>query len=227
MRRSIFGVAAAMAISAVHSASAQSPEDALKTYYAVKIVKTTPFQKPFTGYGIYLGNGAILTAAHIIGPWGFLKDPHVLIADQSLPAQIVKEGSVDKIDLMLLSVDEKKLPIAFRLRRNPICKQLPRAGEDVIVVNPAQLEHSRILPAASIHPDYQAKYGTLISEPHGSGSGVFETRRKCLMGIVTRAIEKFAPRDMGGETSLEPDGVAGYFVPASDISDFLPKEYRF
>src|SRR5262245_137338 len=100
---------------------AQSPDDSLRIY-AVNVVKTTPFQEPFTGYGIYLGKGAVITAAHVIGRWGFLKNPHVLIGGQSLSAKIIKEGS-EQIDLTLLSVDEVQLPVSLRLRRNPLCKQ--------------------------------------------------------------------------------------------------------
>src|SRR5262245_2545408 len=86
----IFLVFVAATSMAVH---AQSPDDSLRIY-AVNVVKTTPFEEPFTGYGIYLGKGAVITAAHVIGRWGFLKNPHVLIAGQSLPAKIIKEGSV-------------------------------------------------------------------------------------------------------------------------------------
>lgn len=44
------------------------PDGALRIY-AVNVVKTSPFEKPFTGYGIYLGKGAVITAAHVIGRW--------------------------------------------------------------------------------------------------------------------------------------------------------------
>src|SRR6516225_7293453 len=36
-----------------------TPDDSLRIY-AVNVVKTTPFEKPFTGYGIYLGKGAVI-----------------------------------------------------------------------------------------------------------------------------------------------------------------------
>src|SRR5262245_32605368 len=85
---------------------AQSPDDSLRIY-AVNVVKTTPFQEPFTGYGIYLGKGAVITAAHVIGRWGFLKNPHVLIAGQSLPAKIIKEGSAEQIEIGRASCRER------------------------------------------------------------------------------------------------------------------------
>jgi hypothetical protein len=122
----------------------QSPDDSLRIY-AVNVVKTTPFEKPFTGYGIYLGKGAVITAAHVIGRWGFLKDPHVPIAGHNLPVKIIKQGSVEQTDLTLLSVDEARLPISLRLRRNPLCKQPPKVGENVIVVVPEKTASTQVV----------------------------------------------------------------------------------
>src|SRR5262245_11244669 len=84
----------------------QNPDDSLQIY-AVNVVKTTPFQQPSTGYGIYLGKGAVITAAHVIGRWGFLKNPHVLIAGQNLPAKIIKEGSAEQIEIGRASCRER------------------------------------------------------------------------------------------------------------------------
>src|SRR5215510_10628400 len=143
-----FVIVAAISISM--PVQAQSPDDTLKIY-AVNVVKTTPFQEPFTGYGIYLGKGAVITAAHVIGRWGFLKNPHVLIAGESLPAKIIKEGS-ERVDLTLLSVDEVQLPVGLRLRRNPLCKQPPNVGENVIVVVPDKTARTQIVSPVLIAP---------------------------------------------------------------------------
>ena len=42
----------------------QSTDDSLRVY-AVNIVHTPP--QDWTGYGVYLGNGLVLTAAHVVG----------------------------------------------------------------------------------------------------------------------------------------------------------------
>ena len=69
MPRAAVLVSVIMAITTLAMAvQAQIPDDGV-TIYAVNVVKTTPFQKPFTGYGIYLGKGAVLTAFHVIGRW--------------------------------------------------------------------------------------------------------------------------------------------------------------
>ena len=194
--------------------------------YAVNVVKTTPFQNPFTGPGVYLGKGTVITAFHVIGRWGFLKKPHVLVAGQNLPARIIKEGS-RQVDLTLLSVVEERLPVSLRMRRNPLCQQAPRAGEKVIVVVPGQTTRSQIISPLLIHQAFRKSHSTLISEVAGSGSGVFDAARGCLVGIITRKIQKYDYREQEGEIFEYPDGYAGYFVPASQIADFIPAEFRF
>ena len=87
-----------------HPKALSNPDNLLKIY-GVNIVHTTlPFRKWFIGYGIYLGNGAVLTAAHVVGRLSFLTSPRVFIAGQDLPAKVIKRGSVDRTDLALLSI---------------------------------------------------------------------------------------------------------------------------
>jgi hypothetical protein len=205
----------------------RSSDDSLRIY-AVNVVKTTPFEEPFTGYGIYLGKGAVITAAHVIGRWGFLKDPHVLIAGQNLPAKIIKEGSIEQTDLTLLSVDEALLPVSLQLRQNPLCKQPPNVGENVIVVVPEKTARSQIISPLRIAPQLRKRFSTLIGDLVGaSGSGVFNAERRCLMGIISRKVQEYDYRKVDGRIIAEPIGFAGYFVPASQIADFIPPEFRF
>lgn len=201
--------------------------DASLKIFAVHVVKTTPLQKPFTGLGVYLGHGTVLTAAHVIGRFGVLKDPHVLIAGQNLPAKIIKEGSLEGTDVTLLSVDEATLPMTLRLRRNPLCKQFPLVGEDVVIAVPERTTRAHIISPDQIHPRYRSRFNTLISRVAGSGSGVFDAAKGCLLGIISRKTNKFDYRKVYGRWHVVPDGEAGYFVPASQIADFLPAEYRF
>jgi hypothetical protein len=220
----IFVIMAATSISM--PVQGQNPDDSLRIY-AVKVVKTTPFEEPFTGYGIYLGKGAVITAAHVIGRWGFLKDPHVLIAGQNLPAKIIKEGSIEQTDLTLLSVDEARLPVSLRLRQNPLCKQSPKVGENVIVVVPEKTAHSQIISPLLIAPQLRRRFNTLIDLVGASGSGVFDAERRCLMGIISSKTQKYDYRKGDGRIIAEPTGFAGYFVSASKIADFIPPEFRF
>ena len=98
-----------------------SPIADLKAF-AVHINRTP--QQPWPGYGVYLGNGLILTAAHVAGDVAQTK-PHVVIAGQDLPAALVKQGSLESVDLTLLSIDGTKLPVGLQMRRTPLCEHPP------------------------------------------------------------------------------------------------------
>src|SRR5262249_31013873 len=157
------------------------------------------FQEPFTGNGIYIGSGAVITAAHVIGRWGFLKDPHVLIAGQNLPAKIIKEGSLEQTDFTLLSVEEAPVPVSLQLRRKSPCKHPPQPGESVIVVAPEKTARSHIISPLLVAPSIRARFNTLIGDfVAGSGSGVFDAGKRCLMGIISRRVQKLNYQREGG-----------------------------
>ena len=204
----------------------QTADDDLRVY-AVNVVKTAPLEKQFTGYGIYLGKGKVITAAHVVGNFPNLTHPRVLIAGLDLPAEIMKQGSVDNTDLALLSVDEAQLPVSLRLRRNPLCKVRPPVGAKVIVVYPERTATSRIISPLLIAPRYRARFNSLIAEQQGSGSGVFDAGRRCLLGIMSMKVPKYEYRRQGRRLMTSPAGYAGYYVPASAIADFIPPDLRF
>jgi hypothetical protein len=207
-------------------ARAQSTGDSLRIY-AVNVVKKTPFEDPFTGYGIYLGRGLVITAFHVIGRLGFLKDPHVLVAGENLRATIIKEGSLEETDLTLLSIDAGRLPVSLQMRLNPLCKQPPRPDDNVFVVYPEKVERSRIISPLQIAPEQRKKFNTLIAEPEGSGSGVFDAERKCLFGIISRKMPRYNYWKAGAKILARPAGEAGYFVSAAKIAEFIPYKFRF
>ncbi len=202
---------------------AETIDDPLRIY-AVNIVKTLPFRNQFTGYGIYLGKGIIITAAHVVGNWPLLTRPRVLIAGQDLPAKVVKEGSFEQIDLALLSVEEAGLPLSLRLRRNPLCKKAPEVGVEVVDVIPEKTARTRIISPLLIAPKFRSRFGTLINTQQNSGSGIFDAERKCLLGIVSAKIQKNKYQLRSGRLVGMVDGFAGYFVPAAEIANFLPRE---
>jgi len=224
LRRSVTMIVVAASIFAPVYARAE--DDPFKVY-AVNVVKTTPFEMPFTGDGIYLGNGAVITAAHVIGRWGFLKNPHVIIAGQNLPAKIIKEGSIEHTDVTLLSVDESRIPDSLRQRKTPLCKQPSKIGDKVAIVAPEKTNYSQIISPSLIPWHLREKFSSLVSDVGGSGSGVFDTVRKCLLGIMSRKVVKFDHRTGDGDLVAMPDDSAGYFVPASEIARFVPSEFQF
>jgi hypothetical protein len=214
---------AAAALLPLGFAHAQThPADDSLRLYAVNIVQDPP--QPWPGYGIYLGKGVVITAAHVVGSAAHTK-PSVRIAGMELPANAVKEGP--RVDLTLLSIDEQKLPIYLRMRRMPLCEKPSWVGEPVIVAIPEGTARSRIMSPQLLPPDMRTKFPTVISDvatTGNSGSGVFDAGNKCLLGIMSRKIH--VPPNIADPESKEKD-IAKYFVPASTIRAFIPTEYRF
>src|SRR5262249_44488650 len=135
-------------------ARAQSDDSDLRSLAAH--VNRTP-QQPWPGYGVYLGNGLILTASHVPGVFAQSK-PRVAIAGQALPAALVREGSLDGVDLTLLAVDGTRLPVRLQMRRTPICPHPPYAGEAVVVATPEGTAPSRVLPPLAIPADMRGRF---------------------------------------------------------------------
>ena len=64
-------------------------------------------------------------------------------------------------------------------------------------------------------------------ETAGSGSGIFDSNRKCLLGIVSGKIQRDEIVQEDGRLVSRPRDVATYFVPASTIADFIPATVHF
>lgn len=218
------------------SASAQAPQpfqimpqapDADLRVYGVRVVKTPPLGKQFTGYGVYLGDGKVLTAAHVVGNWPAITQPRVQGAEFDLPAKVEKIGSLDSIDLALLSLDQSQMPVSLGLRRNPLCKMPAPPGVAAVVVYPERMAITHTLSPLFIAPKYRAKFASLITEPQSSGSGVFLSGHQCLLGIISMKIPKFAYHRHSGKILAAKAGWAGYYVSAATIKAFLPPELRY
>jgi len=97
----------------------------------------------------------------------------------------------------------------------------------VITVYPEKTTRSRVLSPFAIAPQYRARFGSLMEEAQGSGAGVFDAERRCLLGIVSRKIQKYTYRRQNGRLLASPAGYAGYYVPASAIAAFISPESRF
>jgi hypothetical protein len=204
---------------------AQSDQASLKAF-AVHINRTP--QQPWPGYGVYLGNGLILTAAHVTGDVAQTK-PRVVIAGQDLPAKLIKQGSLESVDLTLLSIDRTKLPVGLQMRRTPLCERPAYAGERVVVAIPEGTAVSKVLPRQAIPADLRGRFDTNIADvatTGNSGSGVFDVADLCLLGIISRKISVFQrPLKPGGPAPTTD--IAKYFVPAAEIRAFIPQNVSF
>ena len=199
----------------VNGAVAENTDDALRSY-AVDILRA-PGQPRF-GTGVYLGNGLVITAAHVVSD-----TPIVRIAGLDLPATIVKRGAYELEDLSLLSVDQQKLPADLRQSHVRLCQGPPWPDDPVIVVVPEGTARSHIMSPRQLPFSFQSRFSTLIRDvatTGNSGSGVFAAGSKCLLGIMSRKITSQAP---GDET---PSDIAKYFVPFWTIREFLLDEDR-
>jgi S1-C subfamily serine protease len=184
--------------------------------------------KRVSGSGVYLGNGLIITAAHVIG-WvaSLTKGSDVRIAGLDLPATLIKRGSFEQVDLALLTVREDQLPDKMRTLRMRLCEKSSWVGEPVIVALPENTARSRVMTPLWLPRNLQQKYPTVISDvatTGNSGSGVFDAKEKCLLGIVSSKIQA---RFKWTEAGSELVDIAKYFVPSSTILSFIPPNYRF
>ena len=201
------------------------PADDLLRVYAVDIWQDPP-QSWGPGRGVYLGKGLIITAAHVVGSVSHTK-PSVRIAGMDLPANAIREGDFERVDLTLLSIDEQKLPIYLRMRRLTLCEQSPWPGEPVIVAIPEGTARSRVMSPQLLPFNIRRRFSTVISDvatTGNSGSGVFDAGNKCLLGIMSRKISVSPSRET---PESEKKDIAKYFVPASAIRAFIPTKYRF
>ena len=201
-------------------------DDAELKAFAVHINRTP--KQPWPGYGVYIGNGLILTAAHVPGNFAETK-PHVVIAGEDLPASLVRQGSFEDVDLTLLSVDATKLPIRLQMRRMPLCQRAPFAGEPVVVAIPEGTARSHVLPRRAVPSDLRGRFDTVIGDvatTGNSGSGVFDALNQCLLGIISRKISAVLPGARVGAPNRTKD-IAKYFVPVGQIKAFIPGNVSF
>jgi hypothetical protein len=177
------------------------------------------------GAGIYLGNGLILSVAHVVGG-GILEKPKVTIANQTLIATVVKESPFEQLDLALLQIDEATLPVSLRLRRIPLCQGKAWPGEEIVSLSAHGPVRSQILAPTSLPTDTR-KFSTVFRDDGttgNSGTAVFEAERKCLIGIVSRGITQIYSQK--GSDKKTTRNIAKYFVSVPVIAAFMPKQLR-
>ncbi len=211
---------AAVVMSGWPAAFAQAP--ALFDPQAVAInVHRTPVQ-PWPGYGIYLTDGLVITAAHVAGQ-GLLTHPKVVFEGQELPTSVVKEGSYPDNDLTVLKIDAPVPPKLAALHTR-VCTVAPHPGELVLVATPEALTKSEIIKPEVLPPNMRDKYAASIKDVYttgNSGSGVFDADQRCLLGIMSSKIESDLRLIVNGEHVVRKIGLAKHFVPAKDIQDFV------
>src|SRR5262245_10731087 len=112
--------------------------------------------------GIYLKPGLVVTAAHLT--WTGNADLSVHIAGTALPANLVKQGEFEKVDLALFSVDDQKLPKRVARIQTSLCQAPPWPGDPVIVVDQAGATRSHIVAPQILPLEFRSKFWTLIGD---------------------------------------------------------------
>jgi Trypsin-like peptidase domain len=174
-----------------------------------------------TGSGVYLNSGLIITAAHLTAVDAKMGVRIARMVLPELPAKVLKQGSAEDVDLSLLLVDEEKLLTSIRLPRMQLCEAPPWPGDPAIVVDARHATKSQIVSPRVLPYTWRTKFSTLIRDvatTGDSGSGVFDSNRKCLLGIISKKL-------ISHTTEGDKD-IAKYFVPAAAIRDFMPVEFR-
>ena len=176
------------------------------------------YTKRGTTWRLGFKSGLIITAAHLTAVDAKMS---VRIAGVVLPAQVLKQGSSEDLDLSLLWVDEQKLLASIRLPRMQLCEAPPWPGDSVIVVDAGRASQTHIVSPQLLPFTLRTKFSTLIGDvakTGNSGSGVFDPNLKCLLGIISA---KFTSHTTEGDKEI-----AKYFVPAAAIRDFMPAEFK-
>lgn len=205
----------------VGAASAAAAEPATDLQAVAVTIQRMPAQS-WAGYGIYLGDGLLLTAAHVAGQ-GILNHPRALVAGQPAAVEIVKEGSYPDHDLAVLRI-APPIPPTLEGRRTTICADGPHPGQAVVVVTPEKVTGSTVIAPEILPPNLRAAYAASIKDVYttgNSGSGVFDTGSRCLLGIMSSKIEGHLKVMVNGAPTDRVVGIAKHFVPSPDITAFL------
>ena len=175
------------------------------------------------GEGVYLGNGLVLTAAHVAGDKTGEKLTLRFDNGTELPATLIKGGNFEQVDLTVLLIDVSETSEDIRSRHMALCKDRPWPEDAVVVVTSKGTSRSKIIAPAELTPDFRGRVLIAAVDTDGkSGSGVFDPRNRCLLGILSA---KILVRPYG-VPKLGEKALGTYFVPAETIESFIPSEYR-
>ena len=172
------------------------------------------------GSGVYLGNGLVLTAAHVV-----TVDPEnpkvtVVVDGWRRDAVVIKNGHKDNLDLALIRV----LPQGLSEQRKAqpqvaICDSNPTPSQPVIVAAMGNVSDAATISTPITSDGQAGTWTNLLSSGfhHGnSGGGVFNPKQGCLWGIINIELSG----NVGGRFL---DLTA--FVPATKIAPFLGEYY--
>ena len=204
-------LACLIALAAV-PALAEPQDAALVGALGVQIEKPAGDHVHFSqGSGVYLGDGLVLTAAHVVRVDPANPVSSVILDGWKTDARlaVIAQGG---LDLALLRIDPAELSRLRRdMKRVETCPANTVANQPVIVAALGTVTLSKTIGFPLNAPALKGDWTSILATgyTHGaSGGGVFDATKGCLAGIVV--VEATAP---GVELTQ--------FVPAPDIAAFL------
>lgn len=146
-----------------------------------------------SGSGVWLGDGEVLTAFHMLyePPYVIKETDTISVVYQGvrMAARPVFRGDLDgNNDLELLKITGSQIPTKLAgLEVPPVCPSLEPVNAPVYITaydNIYKTFTSPLFPAA--YKDRISSHGTIALVSHGvSGSPVFDYRARCLAGVIS------------------------------------------
>ena len=170
------------------------------------------------GSGVFLGDGLVLTAAHVVdvNP----DDPKITVVVDGwrIDGAVVQDGQAEteKLDLALVKIDQSVLSERRRAQPAvPVCAANPGPSQPVVVASLGTVTQAATISTPITSDGQTGDWTNLLSTGyhHGnSGGGVFSPGRGCLWGIIN--LELSGPVE-GRFVDLTA------FIPATKIAPFL------
>lgn len=198
-----------------------------------------------SGSGVWLGNGKVLTAAHLFMGRKDGASVDVIIHRHTLTGTLLSHGDFGTFDLALIEVPLEEIPKDVAAIPFPaLCNCNEVIGAQLYVVAHDQSHETTASPEHAIQDKGRLwSTATTATLSHGvSGAGVFDARTGCLAGIVSRSVSDWHITFNADENRKciqaivenangPPDITCEFdaptlFVPATRISEFLQRYGR-
>ncbi|MEI6558716.1 MAG: serine protease [Rhodospirillaceae bacterium] len=204
---------------AAGTAGAEPPDAA---HLGVRVEKPVGDGKLFSqGSGVLIGDGLVLTAAHVVryNP----ADPRVtvLVEGRRVVGRLALIDRTTGADIALIRIERAALPAESRNRGVTLCERDPGIDAPVVVASMGEVTRSTIVAAPDKPASKPGDWATTLATGyhHGnSGGGVFDAGTGCLLGIMTTEISG----------RIRPDAPfldVTRFTPAPDLAGFVGR-YR-
>jgi S1-C subfamily serine protease len=193
-------------------AEAEPAEAAMPAALGVQIEKPAGDSVHFSqGSGIFLGDGLVLTAAHVVAPDPQMPTASVIMDGWRTDARLLTTAPAG-LDLALLKVSSEDLSLQRRqLPPTALCATGTGPNQPVVVAAQGTVSLSHTVGAAIRSTTLNGDWTNILATgySHGaSGGGVFDAKKGCLAGILV-----IGASGQGIEVTE--------FLPAAKIAAFL------